>query len=92
MDSMAISARETVEVIGAVDHPVVNILCDQANLMVSQTDSYEEALPLQQPYIRHVHVNDHVNGRRLAAVLGGRASCPGLRLCPCSSGPATGSS
>lgn len=72
MDSMAISARETVEVVRAVAHPAVGILYDQANLMVSQAEPYEEAFPLQQPYIRHVHVKDHVlvRGRKLAAVLG----------------------
>jgi len=72
MDSMAITARQTVEVVKAVNHPAVGILYDQPNLMVCKAEPFEEAFPLQAPYIRHVHVKDFVlvNGRKVAAVLG----------------------
>ncbi len=72
MDTMAITARQTVEVVKAADHPAVGILYDQPNLMVCNAEPFEEAFRLQKPYIRHVHVKDYtlVNGRKLAVVLG----------------------
>jgi sugar phosphate isomerase/epimerase len=61
-----------VEVVEAVGHPAVGILYDQPNLMVCKAEPFQEAFPLQRPYIRHVHVKDYVlvNGRKVAAVLG----------------------
>ncbi len=72
MDTMAITARQTLEVVRAVNHPAVGILYDQPNLMVCKAEPVEEAFPPQAPYIRHVHVKDYalVHGRKVAAVLG----------------------
>lgn len=72
MDTMAVTARQTVEVVNAVNHPALGILYDQPNLMVCKAEPFEEAFPLQAPYIRHVHVKDYVllHGRKVATVLG----------------------
>lgn len=72
MDTMAVTAQQTVEVVKAANHLAVGILYDQPNLMVCKAEPFEEAFPLQKPYIRHVHVKDYtpVKGGKLAAVLG----------------------
>lgn len=72
MDTMAITATQTVEVVQAVNHPAVAILYDQPNLMTSNAEPFQTAFALQKQYIKHVHVKDQVlvRGRKLAAVLG----------------------
>lgn len=72
MDTLAITARQTVEVVEAISHPAVGILYDQPNLMVCKAEPFEEAFALQERYIRHVHVKDFVlvHGRKVAAVPG----------------------
>jgi sugar phosphate isomerase/epimerase len=72
MNTMAITARQTVEVVKALEHPAVGILYDQANLMVCNAEPFQEAFLVQRDYIRHVHVKDHalVRGKKVAAVLG----------------------
>jgi sugar phosphate isomerase/epimerase len=72
MDTMAITATQTVEVVRTARHPAVAILYDQPNLITSNAEPFQDAFALQKPFIRHVHVKDQllVRGRKLAAVLG----------------------
>lgn len=59
-NTMTVSALETRELMEAVDHPAVGILYDQANLVFTYKEPYEQAISLQQAWIRHVHVKDLV--------------------------------
>ena len=52
------SAKATVEAVRAVNHPAVGIVYDQANLTMLGAEDYREAIPLQAPYLLHVHVKD----------------------------------
>lgn len=52
------SAKGTVEAVQAVNHPAVGIVYDQGNLTMLRADQYREAIPLQAPYLVHVHVKD----------------------------------
>lgn len=72
MDTMAITARETTEILQAVNHPAMGIIYDQGNLLFSNAEGPKEAIELQGPYIRHVHVKDHIfrDGRKAVRVLG----------------------
>jgi sugar phosphate isomerase/epimerase len=72
MDTMAITARETVEILQAVNHSAMGIIYDQGNLLFSNAEGPKEAIDLQGPYIRHVHVKDHIfrDGRKAVRVLG----------------------
>ena len=56
--TMTESAEETVALVREVDHPAVGILYDQANLTFTHREDYPEAIALQAPWIRHVHVKD----------------------------------
>jgi L-ribulose-5-phosphate 3-epimerase len=59
-NTMTVSAAETAALMQAVDHPGVRILYDQANLAFTHNEPYQEAIPLQQAWIAHVHVKDLV--------------------------------
>lgn len=59
-NTMTMSAAESVKLTEAVDHPAVGILYDQANLTFTHCEPYTQAIPLQDGYIRHVHVKDMV--------------------------------
>jgi sugar phosphate isomerase/epimerase len=52
------SAKGTVEVVRTVNHPAVGIVYDQGNLTMLGAEDYREAIPLQAPYLIHVHVKD----------------------------------
>lgn len=52
------SAKGTVEVVRAVNHPAVGIVYDQGNLTMLGAEDYQETIPLQAPYLLHVHVKD----------------------------------
>lgn len=52
------SAKGTVEVVRAVNHPAVGIVYDQGNLTMLRAEDHREAIPLQAPYLIHVHVKD----------------------------------
>ncbi|MFI5340834.1 MAG: sugar phosphate isomerase/epimerase family protein [Candidatus Methylomirabilales bacterium] len=52
------SAKRTVEVVQAVNHPAVGIVYDQGNLTMLGAEDYRETVPLQAPYLIHVHVKD----------------------------------
>jgi len=52
------SARGTVEVVRAVNHPAAGIVYDQSNLTMLGAESHWDAIPLQAPYLLHVHVKD----------------------------------
>ncbi|MCB2224466.1 MAG: sugar phosphate isomerase/epimerase [Actinobacteria bacterium] len=56
--TMTESAEETVRLMQEVDSPGVGILYDQANLAFTHREEYEEAVAIQAPWIRHVHVKD----------------------------------
>ena len=56
--TMTVSASETVRLVAAVNSPWVGILYDQANLAFTKREGFEEAITLQAPWIRHVHVKD----------------------------------
>lgn len=59
-NTMTVSAGETAALMQAVDSPGVRILYDQANLAFTHNEPYQQAIPLQQPWIAHVHVKDLV--------------------------------
>jgi sugar phosphate isomerase/epimerase len=59
-NTMTVSAAETVALVQAVNSPAVRILYDQANLTFTHNEPYEQAIPLQQKWISHVHVKDLV--------------------------------
>lgn len=57
-NTMTVSAKDAVALMEAVDSPGMGILYDQANLAFTHNEPYTEAIPLQQPWIRHVHAKD----------------------------------
>jgi sugar phosphate isomerase/epimerase len=58
--TMTTTAKETMKVIEAIDHPNVGVLYDQANLAFFPAEEYSEAIPLQIDVIKYVHVKDLV--------------------------------
>lgn len=58
--TMTVTAVETAALMEAVDHPAVGILYDQVNLTFTHSEPFTEAIALQRPWIRHVHVKDLV--------------------------------
>jgi len=56
--TMAITARQTMEVIDAIGRPNVGVLYDQANLTQWRGEDYQEALELQWDCLFHVHLKD----------------------------------
>ncbi|WP_346705423.1 sugar phosphate isomerase/epimerase family protein [uncultured Agathobaculum sp.] len=59
-NTMAVSAKESASLIEEIDHPAVRILYDQANLTFAENECYEEAIPVQQKYVKYIHVKDLV--------------------------------
>jgi L-ribulose-5-phosphate 3-epimerase len=59
-NTMTVSAADTAKLMKAVNSPGVGILYDQANLAFTHLEPFEQAIPLQAPWIRHVHVKDLV--------------------------------
>ncbi len=57
-NTLADSARATVDVVRAVNHPAVGIVYDQSNLTMLGTEDHTVAIPLQAPFLVHVHVKD----------------------------------
>lgn len=57
-NTMTVSAKQSIEVANTVDHPNVGILYDQANLIFTLQENYEEAIGLQMDRVRYVHVKD----------------------------------
>ena len=57
-NTLADSAKATLEAIRAVNHPAMGIVYDQANLTMLGAEEYQEAIRLQAPYLIHVHVKD----------------------------------
>ena len=77
MDTMATSAAATMEIIRAMNSPNVGVLYDQANLSHLRQESPDEAIALQWPYIRHVHVKDfYWRGEERRATLLGQGIVP----------------
>ncbi len=56
--TMTESAAQTVKLMHEVGLDSVGILYDQANLTFTHCEDYLEAVELQAPWIRHVHVKD----------------------------------
>ena len=56
--TMTVSAVDTARLIAEVGSGGVGILYDQANLTFTHREAFEEAIELQRPWIRHVHVKD----------------------------------
>jgi sugar phosphate isomerase/epimerase len=52
------SAKGTVEAVRAVGHPALGIVYDQGNLTMLGAEDFGEAIPLQAPYLVHVHIKD----------------------------------
>ncbi|ADK79909.1 sugar phosphate isomerase/epimerase family protein [Sediminispirochaeta smaragdinae] len=59
-NTMTVSARESVDISYAINHPSVGILYDQANLTFTGNEEYETAIPLQFDKSWYVHVKDFV--------------------------------
>ncbi len=57
-NTMTVSATETARLVAEVGSPGVGILYDQANLAFTHREDFEEAIRIQAPWIRHVHVKD----------------------------------
>lgn len=59
-NTMTVTAADTAALVQQVGHPAVGILYDQCNLVMTHSEPYTAALPLQRPWIRHVHIKDIV--------------------------------
>lgn len=59
-NTMAVSAKESAELVKEINHPAVSILYDQANLTFTENEGYEEAISIQQEYVSYMHVKDLV--------------------------------
>ncbi|MEU0449578.1 sugar phosphate isomerase/epimerase family protein [Streptomyces tendae] len=58
--TMTQTARDTAELVRAVDSPAVRVLYDQANLTFTHDEDFEDAFAVQGDLIGHVHVKDLV--------------------------------
>lgn len=59
-NTMCVSARESADMIEAINHPNVRILYDQANLSFTGKEDWKEAVAIQQQYVSYMHVKDLV--------------------------------
>ena len=57
-NTMTVTAAETAELVKAVGSEAVGALYDQANLTFTHAEPHEEAIRVQSPFIRYVHVKD----------------------------------
>jgi sugar phosphate isomerase/epimerase len=57
-NTMTVSAAATANLMRDVASPAVGALYDQANLTFTHDEAFTEAIDLQRPWIRHVHVKD----------------------------------
>jgi sugar phosphate isomerase/epimerase len=57
-NTLADSAKATVEAVRAVNHPAIGIVYDQGNLTMLGAEKHRETIRLQAPYLIHVHVKD----------------------------------
>ncbi len=66
--TLAITGRQTAEIVSEVECPSVRILYDPANILCHSNEDWEESLELQQKMIAYVHVKDFrmEDGRRKA--------------------------
>ncbi len=58
--TMTTTAAKTAAILAEIDHPNVGILYDQANLAFLHAEEYDEAIDLQEKYIRYIHAKDLV--------------------------------
>lgn len=59
-NTMAVSAKNSADLMEAVAHPAVAILYDQANLTFTENEDYLTAIARQQKYVAYMHVKDLV--------------------------------
>lgn len=59
-NTMAVSAKNSADLMQAVNHSAVRILYDQANLTFTEQEPFEEAIAIQQRYVAYMHVKDLV--------------------------------
>ena len=59
-NTMAVSAKNSADLMEAVDHPAVAVLYDQANLTFTENEDYLTAIATQQKYVAYMHVKDLV--------------------------------
>lgn len=59
-NTMAVSAKQTAELIRDINHKAVRILYDQPNLSFTGNEEYEDAIRVQQRYVCYMHVKDFV--------------------------------
>lgn len=59
-NTMAVSAKNSADLMEAVDHPAVAVLYDQANLTFTENEDYLTAIAIQQKYVAYMHVKDLV--------------------------------
>lgn len=57
-NTMTVSARQSMDAAEKICHPNVGILYDQANLTFTLQEDFEEALEIQNSYVKYVHVKD----------------------------------
>ena len=59
-NTMAVSAKQTADLIRDTNHKDVRILYDQPNLSFTGNEDYEEAVYIQRKYLSYMHVKDFV--------------------------------
>ena len=59
-NTMALTARQSADLIRDIGCDAVRILYDQANLTFTGNEPYEEAVPIQKGLVAHMHVKDLV--------------------------------
>lgn len=59
-NTMAVSAKNSADLMRDVNHPAVRILYDQANLTFTENEDYLTAIPTQQECVAYMHVKDLV--------------------------------
>lgn len=58
--TMTTTAKETMRIVRAINHPAVGVLYDQANIAFFPAEEYTEAINLQKSKIFYVHCKDLV--------------------------------
>lgn len=71
-ETMATSARDTMEIIRRLGRDNVGVIYDQANLTLLNREDLNAAIAMQKDFIRHVHVKDFIlpDGQYRATAVG----------------------
>lgn len=80
--SLAVSAKQTLDLVRAVGDPRVGILLDPANLILLGETRLDEAIKEQLPFVKHVHIKDlrYFGGRDYAPAIMGDGEVPWTRI------------